>query len=121
MCRAGGDVPALAVVAGDFNDYADSPSLRLLYRQGLVNATRQAKGRQGARGSYRYQGEWRSIDHILVSPALYQKIDTVYINDANFLLEDEPRYGGLRPRRTFQGYRYQQGFSDHLPLVVGFK
>lgn len=109
------------IVVGDFNDYADSPSLKLLYQQGLINATREAKGSHGARGSYRYQGEWRSIDHVLVSPALYEKIDTVYINDANFLLEDEPQYGGLRPRRTFHGYRYQPGFSDHLPLVVGIR
>jgi endonuclease/exonuclease/phosphatase family metal-dependent hydrolase len=109
------------VVVGDFNDYADSPSLKLLYHYGLVNATRQAKGSHGKRGTYRYQGEWRSIDHVLVSPTLYEKIDTAYINDANFLLEDEPRYGGQRPRRTFQGYHYQQGFSDHLPLVVVFR
>ena len=109
------------IVAGDFNDYADSPSLKLFYRQGLVNATRQARGSNGARGTYRYHGEWRSIDHVLVSPSLYEKIDTVFVNDANFLLEDEPRYGGRRPRRTFQGYRYQQGFSDHLPLVVRFR
>lgn len=112
---------AQVIVAGDFNDYADSPSLRLFYQQGLVNATRQAKGSHGARGSYRYQGEWRSIDHVLVSPMLYEKIDTAYINDATFLLEDEPRYGGQRSRRTFQGFSYQPGFSDHLPLVVGFR
>ena len=117
---AGGSRSSI-IVAGDFNDYADSPSLQLFYRQGLMNATRQARGSHGARGTYRYRGEWRSIDHVLVSPQLYAKIDTAFINDANFLLEDEPRYGGKRPCRTFQGYRYQQGFSDHLPLVVRFK
>ena len=45
-------------------------------------------------------------------------VDSVYINDAPFLLEDEPRYGGKRPRRTYNGYRYNGGISDHLPLVV---
>lgn len=106
------------IIAGDFNDYADSPSLRQYYQHGLVNATRQAKGAHGARGTYRYQGDWQSIDHILVSPALNKKIGTVYINDASFLLEDEPKYGGRRPKRTYQGFRYQPGYSDHLPLVL---
>ena len=44
-----------------------------------------------------------------------------YINDADFLLEEEPQYGGFRPRRTFRGFRYQRGYSDHLPLVVRFR
>ena len=110
------------IVAGDFNDYADSPSLRMLPDSLLVKVTRDAQGRHGhARGTYRYQGEWRSIDHILLSPPLVPQIDSVFINDAPFLLEPEETYGGWKPRRTFQGYRYQRGYSDHLPLVVQFK
>ncbi len=110
------------IVAGDFNDYADSPSLRMLPDSLLVKVTRDAQGRHGhARGTYRYQGEWRSIDHILLSPSLVPQIDSVFINDAPFLLEPEETYGGWKPRRTFQGYRYQRGYSDHLPLVVQFK
>ena len=106
------------IVAGDFNDYASSPSLSLLCSSGLVNVTALARGTHGARGTYRFQGEWQSIDHILLSPSLSNRIGTAYVNDANFLLEDEPRYGGRRPKRTYQGYRYQAGFSDHLPLVL---
>jgi endonuclease/exonuclease/phosphatase family metal-dependent hydrolase len=109
------------IIAGDFNDYADSPSMRMLCSQGLVNATARATGSNGAKGTYRYQGEWRSIDHVLLSPSMDAKVDTAYINDALFLLEDEPRYGGKRPRRTFQGFNYRPAFSDHLPLVVKFK
>ena len=113
---------ARVVVAGDFNDYADSPSLQYLYRQGLANVTADARGRHGgARGTYRFRGEWRSIDHVLTSPRLAARVDSVYIHDAPFLLENDDRYGGRKPRRTFQGYRYQPpGFSDHLPLVVCF-
>ena len=113
---------ARVVVAGDFNDYADSPSLQYLYRQGLTNVTARARGSHGgARGTYRFRGEWRSIDHVLASPPLAARVDSVYIHDAPFLLEDDDRYGGRKPRRTFQGYRYQPpGFSDHLPLVVCF-
>ena len=112
---------AQVIITGDFNDYADSPALTMLYDCGLQNVTSQARGTHGARGTYRYRGEWHSLDHTLVSSKLYNKVDSVYINDAPFLLEDEPKYGGKRPMRTFQGYRYQRGYSDHLPLVVRFK
>ena len=35
-------------------------------------------------------------------------------------MEDDGRYGGVKPLRTYNGLRYQRGFSDHLPLVVRF-
>ena len=109
------------LVAGDFNDYADSPSLQFLEKAGLHNVTGKAQGAKGlAKGTYRYHGEWRSIDHVLVSAPLVSRVDSTYINDAPFLLEEEGTYGGWKPRRTFQGYSYQHGFSDHLPLVVVF-
>ena len=110
------------IVAGDFNDYADGRPLRYLEQQGLANVTKSLRGRNGVGGTYRYQGHWGSLDHVLLSPSMACSVDTAYINDVPFLLEEEPRYGGLRPRRTYNGYRYQpQGFSDHLPLVVRFR
>jgi len=112
---------ARVIVAGDFNDYADSPSLQFLEARGLHNVTRQSVGSHGAQGTYRYQGRWQSIDHVLVSAPLVPRVDRSYVNDAPFLLEDDKRYGGVKPRRTFSGYRYQRGFSDHLPLVVTFQ
>jgi len=110
------------IVVGDFNDYADSPSLSSLTAKGLTIVSGNAKGVNGhAAGTYRFQGEWKSIDHVLVSPSLLHRIDSVYINDAPFLLEVETDYGGWKPRRTYQGLRHQRGFSDHLPLVVRFR
>ena len=109
------------IIAGDFNDYADSPSLQFLEENSLHNVTRNAQGSHGAKGTYRYEGVWQSIDHILVSPALRDSVDTVYVNDTPFLLEEDKKYGGIKPFRTYNGYRYQRGFSDHLPLVVRFR
>ncbi len=112
---------AKVIIAGDFNDYADSPSLQYLEQEGLHNVTREARGSNGAQGTYRYQGEWESIDHVLVSSVLRYFVAQVYINDAPFLLEEDKKYGGVKPLRTYNGYRYQRGFSDHLPLVVRFR
>ena len=107
------------VVAGDFNDYAESPSVQMLTTTGLLNVSVNATGAEGrAKGTYRYRGEWHSLDHILLSPTLSERLYSIYINDATFLLEPEDIYGGWKPRRTFNGYRYQRGFSDHLPLVL---
>jgi len=112
---------ALVLIAGDFNDGADSPAVRQICQHGILNLTKDAKGQNGVRGTYRYQGEWESIDHILSSRALYNKVDTAFIHSPKFLLENEKLYGGYRPRRTYNGMRYQPGYSDHLPLVVRFK
>lgn len=109
------------IVAGDFNDYSDSPSLRLLTNVEMINVTDSARGLNGkATGTYRYRGEWKSIDHVLVSTSLQRSVLRTFVNDAPFLLESEPVYGGWKPRRVYHGYRYQRGFSDHLPLVVQF-
>jgi exonuclease III len=112
---------AKVIIAGDFNDYADSPSLQYLEQHGLINVTREARGSNGAQGTYRYQGEWESIDHVLVRPMLRDFVAEAFINDAPFLLEEDKKYGGVKPLRTYNGYRYQRGFSDHLPLVVRFR
>ena len=109
---------ARIIVCGDFNDPADAPALKYLEDQGLHNTTASVVGSHGALGSYRYQGRWESIDHVFVSASLLQCVQQAYINDAPFLLEEDKQYGGFKPFRTFNGYRYQRGFSDHLPLVV---
>ena len=118
---------AKVIVVGDFNDYATDPALRFLEQQGLHNVTAEAQGLRAASakprsnrvlGTYRYEGRWESIDHVFVSTVLLDFVEQVYINDAPFLLEEDKKYGGVKPLRTFNGYRYQRGFSDHLPLVV---
>lgn len=109
------------VVTGDFNDTSDCPALRFLEQHGLHNVTASAVGSHGALGTYRYQGQWQSIDHVFVSAALLPNVIQSVVNDVPFLLEEDKKYGGMKPLRTFMGYRYQRGFSDHLPLVVRFR
>ena len=106
------------LVMGDFNDYKDSPSLRLLYEHGLINVSAGVKGNNGAKGTYRYHGEWGSLDQILVSENLRSWVIDCRINDARFLLEEDTKYGGVKPRRNYNGMRFNNGFSDHLPLVL---
>lgn len=109
---------AAILIAGDFNDEADGPALQQLANHGLCNITKDARGQNGVKGTYRYKGEWGSIDHIFGSPYIYNKVESVRIHSPKFLLEEEKIYGGYRPHRTYNGMRYQRGYSDHLPLVV---
>ena len=113
------DNDANIIIAGDFNDTADSPPMTYLENHGLVNVSKQAIGKNGARGSYKYKGRWESIDHILVSESLRPNVISYRICDTPYLIYKDKQYGGWKPRRSFNGYRYDpEGFSDHLPVVV---
>lgn len=109
---------AKVIVTGDFNDYSNSPSLQLLYAHGLKNVSSEAKGHNGAKATYRYHGEWRSLDQMLVSRNLKDNVAECWIGDYPFLLEPDEKYGGVKPRRNYYGPRYNNGFSDHLPLIM---
>lgn len=109
------------IIAGDFNDYKDSPVLKKLYEKGMVNISQKAKGRNGAKGTYRFRGEWGSLDHLLCSQSMIKIFMECHIGDLPFLLEPDEKYGGVKPYRTYMGPVYRPGYSDHLPLVARFK
>jgi hypothetical protein len=106
------------LVAGDFNaeypDYALDP-LRTARFGGDSLVPLVACGE---RGSYKYRGRWSVIDQVLVlrsvSPA---SILAAPLELAPLLTGDLP-YGGMKPLRTYEGYRYTGGISDHLPLLI---
>ncbi len=79
-------------------------------------------------GSYKYQGEWGLLDHLIVSETLLEKDAPLYTDDtwadvfhAPFLLIEDKKYGGRQPFRTYNGMKYQPGFSDHLPVRTRFR
>ncbi len=109
------------LVAGDFNDYSGDAPLQTLCAHGLEEVSAGAVGRHGAKGTYRWHGRWDSLDHIFCSGGLASRLTECRVNDAPFLLEEDGKYGGVKPRRTYQGPRYLDGFSDHLPLVAVFR
>ncbi len=108
------------IISGDFNDEAKDASLIFLQEHGLTDVSAGARGGHGAKGTYKYQGQWQSIDHILVSKSMLPLLSECVLNDSPFLLEEDTKFGGKKPYRTYNGYRYLGGFSDHLPLVARF-
>lgn len=77
-------------------------------------------------GTYKYQGVWGVLDHILVSGTLLAPGAPLRVEARcaepgafPFLLQRDDKYLGLRPYRTYYGYQYQEeGTSDHLPLIL---
>lgn len=118
------DSEANIIVAGDFNDYHNDPAPLEVVRHGMKNVSANAKGMNGAQGTYRFRGEWGSLDQIFMSEPLLNRCENVscIIFDALFLTEEETKYGGRRPHRSFRGPVFdKEGFSDHLPLVLKWK
>lgn len=114
------DKDAHIVVVGDFNDYAKDASLKYFSNHGMTNISASAKGSNGAKGTYRYQGERGSLDHILINDNMLKRRLSCRINDAPFLTEEDAKFGGRKPRRNLVGPSWRNGYSDHLPLVAVF-
>ena len=97
---------AKIIVMGDMNS---EPKNDL---KGLVN--RMIEERYG---THKYQGRWTCLDQFYTSPNL-QKISAVTIYDAEWIQEPDEKYMGLKPKRTYNGFQYQNGYSDHLPIQL---
>ena len=76
-------------------------------------------------GTLKYRSQWSVFDQIIVSGALLNatagfvaKPENATILNHSFLFEKDEKYGGLKPKRTYYGYSYQGGFSDHLPVLL---
>lgn len=70
-----------------------------------------------ASGTHKYQGIWSYLDQFYVSQHMEGCADAKVFSP-EWLLEDDTRYLGYQPKRTFVGFRYHGGYSDHLPIVL---
>lgn len=128
------------LIMGDFNDYPGNRSIATVLQASappLQQATerstlyhllsRKAASRKQY-GSYKYQGEWGLLDHIIVSGLLLHPDASLFTSESQahvalfpFLLTRDRKYGGECPFRTYHGMKYQGGYSDHLPVWTEFR
>ena len=110
------------VIMGDFNDYPADKSVRKVLCAGK-SLRNLMKGKK--EGTYRYRGEWGILDQFIVSSTLLKRKGSTstsakqaHILRLPFLLEEDDKYGGDKPFRTYNGMKYKGGYSDHLPIVL---
>ncbi len=99
---------AYIAVMGDLNSYYDSPPLDALRDGGLRHVYEAVSGERPY--TYVFQGESETLDHILVTPSLFEhlvRVSPLHI-DADY---PPPTPGDESPLRV----------SDHDPLVAVFR
>lgn len=124
------------IILGDFNDQPRDESIATVLKTksseaefietDIVNLS--GKWQNEEAGTIKYRSQWSVFDQVLVSGSLLLD-DSGFVTDPSFaqivklpfLLERDERYGGMKIFRTFIGYRYNGGFSDHLPVLLRFK
>ncbi len=126
---------AMVLIMGDLNGRANTPAQKTLKIQNPESGIIESENFYNTGyyllgkpyGSYRYKGEWQTLDHIIVSGNLLNgKVDLqasrrMGIYDADFLFEEERGAFGVRPKPTYRGPRYIGGYSDHLPVFIDLK
>ena len=128
------------LIMGDFNDYPTNRSVKHILRAEAPNPDTPLRGNrlyhllarkskeEKNYGSYKYQGEWGLLDHLIVSGNLLKANAPFTTSEAYaevarlpFLLMPDKKFGGVQPFRTYIGPRYEGGISDHLPVWAKFR
>ncbi len=120
---------AKIVVMGDFNDQPKNQSLTAgleavaaddLKMDGeLINLSADWK-----QGTIKYRQSWTVFDQIMVSDQLlksngwHTSPELAYPVTFPFLFELDTKFKGQKLKRTYVGFKYHGGFSDHLSILL---
>jgi endonuclease/exonuclease/phosphatase family metal-dependent hydrolase len=115
------------VCMGDFNDNPSDESIQIIINTetGRLKQLTFHNMNKDVKGTLKYQSNWSYFDQAMVSESLTSENNRLYVSgnkttifDAQFLLEKDEKFLGVKPFRTNIGYRYNGGISDHLPIYV---
>lgn len=124
---------AKIIIMGDLNDYPHNTSIeKTLQAHGQYNNLQNNELYNLAvhlqkKGFWTHKHECQGgiLDQIIVSGTLLNSstklsttLNDVHVFDAPFLLEDDPNCPNPRTFRTYIGYKFHDGFSDHLPTYI---
>ncbi len=124
------------IIVGDFNDQPDNRSLQKVLRADFLESNPETgklynlsccKSKKTGCGTHKYGRNWSLFDQVIVSGDLLLKERVYLLPDAytifnpRFLMEPDDKYLGNKPYRTYVGYKYHGGYSDHLPVYVDLK
>lgn len=121
------------LLIGDYNDYPDNRSMYdVLGAKESVEETKtnalvnlMFEKHKKHEGTHKYQSHWGCLDQVIVSSlmlnenhSLNVKNSKAHIYKSDFLLKEDERWMGNKPFRTYEGFKYTRGYSDHLPVYV---
>lgn len=122
---------AKIICMGDFNDTPNDDSLaKILEAKESDNPELKGELINLSSGwisneiqTIKSQYSWEVFDQFIVSDYFLEKsrcfeFRNAEIFKAGFLLESDTKFGGVKPKRTYVGFKYQEGFSDHLPVLL---
>ena len=120
------------LIMGDFNDEPTDKSLCEVL--GATPDSAKVEGsllvnlmgpKAGHEGTHKFQGNWAILDQFIVTKTLLSGAGglktgyrSVHVFKSRFILKEDPRFFGDKPSRTFNGPKYEGGFSDHLPVFL---
>jgi len=125
---------AKIICMGDFNDTPEDESLSVVLKAlkvdnptingEMINLSYRWMNSQvqTLKNMYSWQvfDQWIVSDYFMKNNGCLKQLNAE-IFDAPFLLEPDKKYGGVKPKRTYVGFNYQDGFSDHLPILLKFQ
>ncbi|HSH20429.1 MAG TPA: hypothetical protein VLA03_08240 [Draconibacterium sp.] len=121
------------VIMGDFNDNPEDESISETLLAKKVEQPIESNHlynlfydfNRADEGTLKFQSQWFVFDQIIVSGSLISSDKGIYTKPENakilalpFLLEQDKKFGGQKPFRTYYGFSYNGGFSDHLPVLL---
>lgn len=127
------------LVMGDFNDAPEDRSMRFLVESDssptageeeplLLHNLLSEIDHLSYPGTHKYQGTWLLLDQLLVNRRLLDEDNSIHLLPESvrlfapsFLMIHDKTGQGMRPKRSYYGYTYEGGFSDHLPILADFR
>lgn len=119
------------IIMGDFNDYPKDNSIyNILNAKEMDNNSSVLVNLMlnfsilANEGTHKNEEFWGCLDQFIVSRALLSQNSNCRIMiekpiyKPDFLVIPDDKYGGDKPFRTFLGFQYLGGFSDHLPIYL---
>lgn len=106
------------MAAGDFNEPYTGYAMEAVRTARFGSDSLCVLLPENGHGTYKYQGSWSPIDQVLVLQSMPR--GSIYVSCLNLslLLTEDLNYGGMKPKRCYEGMQYKGGISDHLPLVI---
>jgi len=128
------DINSNIIIMGDFNDEPWDESLQDVLDARLDTTGLQTNDLYNLMGIFqkdwdggtsKYLDDWNTIDQFIVSANLVKGRQELQVSpkgaqiyNPEFLLEDDFKHLGKKPYRTYVGFKYNQGYSDHLPIYI---